>query len=85
MTVTEARVLEILAEIFEPDARADVVGPDAELARLGLSSLNLMKVIVRLESEFDVEFEDADLDFSGFRTVRELCLYIEQRRPEARP
>jgi acyl carrier protein len=38
-----------------------------------------MKVIVRLEGAFDIEFADELLDISSFPRVADLALYVEER------
>jgi acyl carrier protein len=52
---------------------------DTELRTLGISSLNLMQVIVRLEGAFDIEFADEMLDLSSFPRISDLALYVERR------
>jgi len=73
------RLITILEEDF--DARNDRVrlNAETELAALGLSSLNLMKLMVRLESTFEIEFADEDLDLTRLGRVQDLADYISQR------
>ena len=73
------RLITILEEDF--DARNDPVrlNAETELAALGLSSLNLMKLMVRLESTFEIEFADEDLDLTRLGRVQDLADYISQR------
>lgn len=53
---------------------------DASLSRMGISSLNLVRVAAGLEDEFGFEFGDQDLDFSRFRGIGGLVEYIAERR-----
>jgi acyl carrier protein len=72
------KIVAILREVLG-DACTVPLELDTELRALGISSLNLMKVIVRLEGAFDIEFADELLDISSFPRVADLALYVEER------
>lgn len=46
------------------------VSPEAELAALGITSLDAITIAYEVEEEFDVEIPNEDLD--SLRTVRDL-------------
>jgi acyl carrier protein len=48
-----------------------------QLMDLDINSLAFIKIVVALEDEFDVEFQDEDLDISKFETVEDIVKYIE--------
>jgi len=80
-------VLERLIPILEEQlgGRDDGVplSRETELSALGLSSLNLVKLMVRLENDFEIEFADEHLDLTRFGRVEDLALYISARRGSA--
>lgn len=47
-------------------------GLDDNLADFGISSLNFIKILVAIEDEFNIEFEDEELEFENFNTIRKL-------------
>lgn len=53
---------------------------DADLYDAGLTSLNTVNVMLALEEEFDVEFDDEMLVRSTFQSVSSLADAIEQLR-----
>ena len=53
-----------------------------DLSKYGLHSIAFIRLILAIESEFDIEFDDSDLDFSndsGIRTFASLLNYIENK------
>ena len=49
------------------------------LRELGLNSLLFIKFVVRLEVEFDVDFDDESMDIDTFITINDIAKYIEER------
>jgi len=45
---------------------------------LGINSLAFIKVVVGLENEFDIEFEDNALDSKSFTTIGSIAEYIKR-------
>ncbi len=50
---------------------------DSNLIDVGINSLEFVKIIVAIESEFDFEFGDEALDYRKFPTLRALFDYVE--------
>jgi len=50
-----------------------------ELTNIGINSLLFIKTIVAMEKEFDIEFQDEDLDVSKYRTVDDIVKYIDSK------
>lgn len=50
------------------------------LRDLGLNSLLFIKIVVRLEVEFDVDFEDESMDIGAFVVVDDIVKYIENQQ-----
>lgn len=48
----------------------------AELSEFGLDSFELMKLIILIESEFDIQFDTSDLLFENFSTIEKITLRI---------
>lgn len=52
---------------------------DEPLSELDLDSINYVKLVIALETEFDFEFDDDKLLISEFPTVRSLVEYVEEK------
>ncbi|MDQ0192373.1 acyl carrier protein [Paenibacillus wynnii] len=44
-----------------------------KLSEIGIDSLSFIKIMVLIEIEFAIEFNDEDLDIIIFETVEDLC------------
>ena len=68
-------IKEFLVE--ELHVNADDVTPEAELiGDLGINSLELAELVIRLEENFEVEIADEDLH--NFVTVGDVVKYLEE-------
>ena len=76
---TEQKVRQILVNVFKDDIDLGSIGLDEKFSELGLSSLNFMKAIVIIESEFDLEFEDEDLKVSNFENLGTLVEFVNSK------
>lgn len=76
MENVEMRVIEILRNLgeFHQDFQ---IKPEDFLSELGLNSMLFIKFIVLIESEFDVEFGDENLDIGKFNTLSNIISYLE--------
>jgi acyl carrier protein len=77
----DARFDEVLGKNIEQHVDEDLLKSDLESA--GLNSISFVKLIVELENEFDIEFEDEVLILDHFATVGEFKAsvkrFIEER------
>lgn len=68
------KVIEILSEFAEK--MPENVTEDSKLvADIGLSSLDVVNVVIAFEDEFDIEIPDEDI--SEFTTVGDVVRYLE--------
>lgn len=63
-------------------AGATVPGADAELARLGIDSLELLSLAVDLEAAFDLDIDDAAL--GSAKTITDLLTIVDPAQPKGR-
>lgn len=54
------------------------VNGSSALTSLGLNSLLFIKFVVRLEVEFDIDFDDENMDVRNFATINDIVAYVEQ-------
>ena len=44
-----------------------------------MTSIDFVKIVIEIETEFNIEFEDEKLQFSEFPTIQSLIDYVEKR------
>ena len=49
------------------------------LCDLEITSIDFVKIVIEIETEFNIEFEDEKLQFSEFSTIQSLIDYVEKR------
>jgi acyl carrier protein len=79
MSSIEERVIKIITGILEIQDSEEVIDINQSLINLRINSISMIKIIVDIENEFDVEFEDQDLDIDRFENLKSLVLYISDR------
>ncbi|MGE5632414.1 MAG: phosphopantetheine-binding protein [Caulobacteraceae bacterium] len=72
------KVKEILLSNIETDDKADIIRIDdnTDLSQIGISSIDYIKVLVEIEDEFGIEFNDDALNGEYFKTLGELVKYV---------
>lgn len=76
---------ERLAEIIRKAVNlSDDVALDenTDLAQIDINSLNFLKIIVDIEDEFDIEFDDEELNFELFGTIHSIIEKIDEKIEE---
>ncbi|MDY0214870.1 MAG: phosphopantetheine-binding protein [Bacilli bacterium] len=68
-----ARIEQIFTEIL----KVEKIEPTMELKSLGLDSLDLVEVMMKLEEEFNIEFTNDEM--LGFTTVADVLADIEKK------
>ena len=80
MSATTDRVIAELRNVCAAEHIKLPAGIDGstDLRRFGLNSLLFIKFVVRLEVEFDIDFDDENMDVKKFVTVNDIVNYVEQ-------
>ena len=76
-----SKVFEVIAATLSESLEIPMerVKIDEPLSELDLDSINFVKLVIALETEFDFEFDDNKLLISEFPTVLSLVEYIEEK------
>ncbi len=74
-------ISEKLKNIIRKYVRYEEWGLDADISleKLGINSISFIKIIVQIETEFDIEFDQKDLKKQRFETLADIVLYVENR------
>lgn len=73
----ESRLQKIIDEKEELVFLKGKFNTDADIAGMGINSLMFIKLIIEIENEFDMEFDDDDLDMENLNTFGDLIKYID--------
>jgi len=76
------RVIIMLRENLDDVGGLDTIHPDADLSTLGVNSMTFIKLVVAMEMEFGVSWDDEDLELSNFLTVNNIIEYIQASTAE---
>lgn len=55
------------------------VTPETKLKEISLDSLSFISLIVNLEQEFGIEFDDEELNIYEWETVQEIINLVEEK------
>ena len=58
-------------------AKVDAITDEMKLSELGLDSLDVVELLLQLEEQYDIHFDD--IDMSNFKTIGDLLASIEQK------
>jgi len=76
----ERRIKEMIVERCFLNASPETIGDEDDLMEsVGLDSIQILEVVVGLEEDFGVPFEDADFDIENFRSVAAIAAFVRSR------
>jgi len=70
------RVLVIVQTILEQNSISADIHPDLLLVDVGLTSMDMVKLMLDVEAEFDFTIPQAEITLENFRSVKTLELMI---------
>lgn len=72
------KVMELLKDVLADEGeRIETIGPDDDLSVLGVNSVTFIRLVLALEMEFGVSWEDDDLQYQNFLTLNNIIQYVE--------
>jgi acyl carrier protein len=79
---TQDRVRQCIADLFLPEGEADALRNDTDLLGV-LDSLQVLRLVIELESQFAIKVRDGELTVDNFGTVADIATFIHQKREMA--
>ncbi|UJF31362.1 acyl carrier protein [Paenibacillus hexagrammi] len=80
---TEEKIVEIIAMVFRMEVdRVKRLSGEEPLSQIGLDSINCMEVVVNLEEEFSITFNDEELLLENLNTIQKLLQLVTQKQAE---
>lgn len=77
------RIGDLVEEILSRRGVDGPVAPDAELARFGMTSIDMVEVMLGVEAEFDVTIPPAEITLDNFRSVAAMVGLVARLRTTA--
>lgn len=75
------QIKEMIVERLFLEADPDQIADDENLMEnYEIDSVNLFEIVVGLEEQFEISFEDDDFSVDLFATVNSLAEYVERKR-----
>lgn len=81
-TEMESKVKQIIIEVMELGIAQEAINGKDLINELGMNSIDAIEILVTIESEFDIEIRDEDLDSDLIQSLDNLINYIDERLGE---
>ncbi|MBY7142463.1 acyl carrier protein [Virgibacillus sp. NKC19-3] len=75
----EERIREILANVSDDSINAQNINLDENLFEAGFDSIMAIKVIVKIEELFDIQFDDTELSFENIESINSMISMIYKK------
>lgn len=72
----EMKVRRIIKDNLKTKVPVEAIGGDEFLGSFGISSMSFIRIIVEIENEFGLTFNDETLKFEDLNTLNKLVVYI---------
>ena len=69
----------IIREVLENEQIDNTKIREAQLISLGFNSISFIKMVVKIETEFDIEYDDDMLLIDKLNTLEDLSKYIQSK------
>lgn len=79
MSNKEKIIIELVEQILYTDINCDVY---ANLINVGMDSIKVIQLLVKLEEEFNIEFADEDLQMKFFVSIKEIAKLVDKKLNE---
>jgi acyl carrier protein len=77
------RVLALVKAILEQNSIAAEIGPESRLVDVGLTSMDMVNLMLGVEAEFDFTIPQSEITPENFQSIKTLQLMIvSQLQPE---
>jgi acyl carrier protein len=78
------RILALVKTILEQNSIASEVRPDSRLVDIGLTSMDMVNLMLGVEAEFDLTIPQSEITPENFQSVSALeAMIVGQLQPEA--
>ena len=78
---TRARVTQMVGGVLDGKGVSRAVAPDERLVDAGLTSMDMVNLMLAVEAEFDLLIPPGDITPDNFRTVASIAALVERLVP----
>ena len=82
-SLATGRITALVRAILAKRSITRTVGRDDELGECGVSSLDMVNLMLAVEAEFDLKIPDRDMTPANFRTIARIETLVEKLRRSA--
>jgi len=68
---------ELILKLVQENSSAKTVNYSSTFTELAVNSIEFIKIIVGIETNLDIEFEDEYLNIQRFETIADMVRYVE--------
>lgn len=84
-STTRQRVAELVRQLLAKRAIERTLGADDDLGEAGLSSLDMVNLMLAVESEFDLKIPERDMRPANFRTIARIDALVASLMDQSAP
>ncbi|MBC8545183.1 phosphopantetheine-binding protein [Bianquea renquensis] len=74
-----AQIAQIIADNLEGEETLEQLKENDDLTELEINSILFIKIIIGIENQFNIEFDDEALDYSKFVSMENLIYYVQEK------
>ena len=74
-----AQLAQIIADNLEGEETLEQLKENDDLTQLEINSILFIKIIIGIENQFNIEFDDEALDYSKFVSMENLIYYVQEK------
>lgn len=79
--ISMSQIYDVIIKILKGYCTSEV-GLDTDLFKCGLDSFNAMNVLVEIEKNYNIRFEEDDLDLTWMSTVESIIMKVKCKLEE---
>ena len=72
------RICGVASDVLAKHRVADEIAPEADLGRLGMTSIDMVELMLGVEAEFDIAIPAADITLQNFRSVAAIAAMVSR-------
>lgn len=76
-----ARIGSVVGEVLSKHGVVGPVAPDADLGRLGMTSIDMVELMLGVEAEFDVAIPADEITLQNFSSVSSIATLVSRLSP----
>lgn len=72
----ETRIGNVVSDVLAKHRVTDEITPHADLGRLGMTSIDMVELMLGIEAEFDLAMPPADITLQNFQSIASITAMV---------